>query len=100
GRSSNCPPKSRRAQCTSQCPLWANSGHWPVSFRLQSGRRDTAADRRRTLQRLLRRTFLQLLHHFVHVEAGRLLPLRIVPERQQELAHIVLRGDKKEGVIQ
>jgi len=49
---------------------------------------------------LLRRTFLQLLHHFIHVEAGRLLPLRIVPERHQELAHVVLRGDKKEGVIQ
>src|SRR5450631_2839821 len=43
---------------------------------------------------LLRRRFLQLLHHFVQVEAGRLLPLRILPERRQELADVVLRWNQ------
>jgi hypothetical protein len=43
---------------------------------------------------ILLRTFLQGLHYLIHVKAGRLLPLRIVPERRQELAHKVLRGNQ------
>ena len=46
-----------------------------------------------------RRGFLQLRKHFIHVEAGRLLPLRVVLKRHQELAHVSLCGHKLEGVI-
>src|SRR5437763_16876463 len=35
---------------------------------------------------LLRRCLLQFLHDFIQVEAGRLLPLRVILERHQELA--------------
>jgi len=44
-------------------------------------------------------TFLQLRHDLVQVKAGRLLPLRELPERRQELAHIILRGHHQEGVV-
>src|SRR5262249_53845450 len=44
--------------------------------------------------------FLQLRKDFVHVEAGRLLTLRIVPERHKELADVVLRRNNQERVIQ
>ena len=47
----------------------------------------------------LGRRVLQFGEDFIHVEARRLLPLRIVLKRQQELAHVVLRGDHQEGVI-
>src|SRR6185436_5879230 len=36
--------------------------------------------------------FLHLLHYFVQVEARRLLPLRELLERIQELANVGLRG--------
>jgi hypothetical protein len=26
------PPESRHVQCTSACPLWANSGHAPIHW--------------------------------------------------------------------
>ena len=43
--------------------------------------------------------FLQLLQDFIHVEGGRLLPLRVVLEGHQELAHVGLRGHQQEDVI-
>ena len=46
------------------------------------------------------RAFPQLLHHFIEVEAGGLLPLRILLEGHQELAHVILRGHENEGVIE
>src|SRR5581483_5871319 len=49
---------------------------------------------------LLVGAFLQLLHHFVEVETRRLLALRIVSKRRQELADVVLRRDQKKDVIQ
>ena len=62
-------------------------------------RNDPTADRVDIDANRLLGRFLQLLHHFIHVEARRLLTLRKVPERHQELADIVLRGNKQEGVI-
>jgi hypothetical protein len=44
--------------------------------------------------------FLQLLHYFIHVEAGCLLPLRIVLERHQELTYVGLGGNELECVIE
>jgi hypothetical protein len=46
------------------------------------------------------RAFFQFCKNIVHVEAGRFLPLWIVLECHQEIAHVGLRGDKLEGVIQ
>jgi hypothetical protein len=45
-------------------------------------------------------TFPQLRKDFIHVEASCLLPLWVVPERHQELTHVVLCRDKKEGVVE
>src|SRR5215475_866787 len=42
---------------------------------------------------------LQLLHDFIEIEAGRLLPLRVVLERRQELANEGLRGNEHERVV-
>jgi hypothetical protein len=42
--------------------------------------------------------FLQLRKDLIHVEAGRLLPLRVVLKRHQELAHVSLCWHKLEGV--
>jgi hypothetical protein len=53
---------------------------------------------RQSQQKLLR-TIFQLLHYFVHIEAGRFLSLRIVLERHQELSDIFLRRHELEGVI-
>lgn len=52
-----------------------------------------------TLHNLLRRSLLQLLHDLIQVEAGRLPALRIILERHQELAHIVLGRHKQEEVV-
>jgi hypothetical protein len=52
----------------------------------------TSGEAPRRVSVLLRSSaLLQLLHFFIHVEAGRLLPLRIVLEGHKELAHIGLR---------
>src|SRR5207302_2276344 len=48
---------------------------------------------------LLAATFLQLLKDFIHIEGGRLLALRILFERREELAHVSLRGHQRENVI-
>ena len=47
----------------------------------------------------LRGCLPQLCQYLVHVEGGRLLALRIIPERRQELGNIILRRNKQEGVI-
>jgi hypothetical protein len=40
---------------------------------------------------LFRRGFLQLREDFIQIEAGRLLPLRVILERHQELTDEILR---------
>ncbi len=44
--------------------------------------------------------FSQLRHDLVQVEAGRFLPLRIVPESRQELADVILRRHEEEDVVE
>src|SRR5262249_29865367 len=48
---------------------------------------------------LLPVAFLQLLPDFVQVEARRLLPLRVVLERHQELAYESLGGHEYERMV-
>src|SRR5262245_66116452 len=43
---------------------------------------------------------LHFLQDFVQVERGRLLPLRVLPERRQELGDVGLSGHEHERVIE
>jgi hypothetical protein len=61
----------------------------PLLGRINGGHFGEAS--RRVSVLLRSSALLQLLHYFIHVEAGRLLPLRIVLEGHKELAHIGLR---------
>src|SRR5262249_24160076 len=49
--------------------------------------------------RLLAVVLLHRAQDLIQVEAGRLLPLRVLLERRQELAHVVLGRHEQEGVV-
>ena len=51
------------------------------------------------LVRLSHIRLLQFRQDFIQVETGRLLPLRIIFKRQQKLSDVILRRDKKEGIV-
>ena len=44
-------------------------------------------------------TFLKILQDFVEIEARRLLSLRIILERAQEISNIFLGGYEQEGMV-
>src|SRR5258706_1815865 len=89
------PPIGRSVDSTlSANPIPAYRKNVP----LRSGDDAPLPDRRKRGDELLR--LFQFLHDFVQIEAGCLLPLRVVTERGQELAHVILCWHKQEHVIE